>query len=337
MLNSSIVGCGAISRLHASAVSSLDIANLISVADVKYDKAQKLASDFGGKPFANLESMLEEFRPDVLHVCTPHYTHSSLAINALGKGVNVLLEKPPAITLEELPLISEAEKTSGKLLGVCFQHRFKNTALKAKELIDSGDSGAVKGARGFVTWKRGEKYYTESGWRGSLKTEGGGVMINQAIHNLDLMLWLVGNPLTIEGSICNRHLEGIIEVEDTAEAYLDFGKGVKGVFYATTAYSSDPSAFLEIDCENYTLRIEDEYLFVRDHSGHVTTLFSNTYIPAQGKVCWGSYHETLISDFYACVENHREFRIGISEGSRALKALLCLYEASAGKSRVSYL
>jgi UDP-N-acetyl-2-amino-2-deoxyglucuronate dehydrogenase len=336
MLKSSIVGCGSISKLHAEAISHLNDAELIATADIKFDRAQSRAAEFGGKPFANMESMLEECKPDVIHICTPHYTHAPLAVTALEKGINVLLEKPPSITLAELPLISEAEKKSGKMLGVCFQHRFKNTALKAKELIDSGDSGPIIGARGFLTWKRDENYYTQSGWRGSLKTEGGGVMINQAIHILDLMLWLIGNPLTVEGSICNRHLEGIIEVEDTAEAYLDFGKGVKGVFYATTAYSSDPSAFLEIDCENYTLRIEDEYLFIRDHSGHVTTLFSNTYTPVTGKICWGSYHETLISDFYSCVANHTEFKVGISEGSRALRALLRLYEASSSKTKINY-
>ena len=317
-----IIGCGAISQVHGKALSSMSEINIVAAADIIPERVEKWCSEFGGKPYDCLSDMLNNEEIDVLHICTPHYLHTPMAIEALNHGINVLLEKPVSTSSEELSLLKTAIRSSGKLLGVCFQNRYLPASQKAYELIHSGKAGKVLGTRAFVTWKRDENYYVSSGWRGSLATECGGVMINQAIHTLDLMIWLVGDPVNVEGTIHNHHLKGIIEVEDTAEIYLDFGDDVKGLFYASTGYCTDAPVMLEICCEHMTIVISGDQLMIDDKeedkrkSGNIL-----------GKICWGVGHELLIADFYDKLISGEHFPVEINEAERAIKVLLQLYKS----------
>ena len=144
------------------------------------------------------------------------------------------MEKPPAITLAQLDQLKQAVYASKAKLGLCYQNRYNPSYRAAKEFIASGAAGKVLGARGLVTWNRPAPYYTQSEWRGKLATEGGGVLINQAVHTLDLLSDLLGKPDWIDASLSNHHLKGLIEVEDTLEAYIRFGEKV-ACFYATNA------------------------------------------------------------------------------------------------------
>ena len=161
-------------------------------------------------------------------------------------------------------------------------------------------------------------------------------MINQAIHTLDLMLWLVGNPLTVDATVSNHHLRGVIEVEDTAEAYFDFGGGVRGIFFATTSHCADSPVYLEIICENGSIVLEGENLTVRGRDGATIESFTNPPMALNGKACWGGFHSTLIADFYDCIAKDRAFPIGPAEGGRSLKALLRMYESARTGRAVEY-
>ena len=226
------------------------------VADIHFEKAQDYAERFHTKPYASLEEMIEKEQPDVLHVCTPHYLHVPMTQYALERGINVFMEKPPAITLAQLDQLKQAVYASKAKLGLCYQNRYNPSYRAAKEFIASGVAGKVLGARGLVTWNRPAPYYTQSEWRGKLATEGGGVLINQAVHTLDLLSDLLGKPDWIDASLSNHHLKGLIEVEDTLEAYIRFGEKV-ACFYATNAYCADVPPLIEISCEKVTVRIED--------------------------------------------------------------------------------
>ena len=151
------------------------------VADIHFEKAQDYAERFHTKPYASLEEMIEKEQPDVLHVCTPHYLHVPMTQYALERGINVFMEKPPAITLAQLDQLKQAVYASKAKLGLCYQNRYNPSYRAAKEFIASGAAGKVLGARGLVTWNRPAPYYTQSEWRGKLATEGGGVLINH-IH-----------------------------------------------------------------------------------------------------------------------------------------------------------
>ena len=217
-----LVGCGGIAAVHGSVLTSDIDTEFVAAADIKPEKAQTYAENFHTKPYPSLESMLEAEKPDVLHICTPHYLHVPMAIYSLERNINVFMEKPPAISFDQLEELKKAAAKSEAQLGFCYQNRYNASIRAAKDLIDSGKAGKVLGARAFVTWCRGAAYYTESGWRGSLKTEGGGVLINQSVHTQDLLCFLLGNPTTVDATMTNHHLKNVIEVEDTLEAYIDF-------------------------------------------------------------------------------------------------------------------
>lgn len=332
MFTASIIGCGSIAQVHAAVIHDHPDISLLSAADTIGERAAAMARKYGGRAFESVDELLADQVPDVVHICTPHYTHVRLAVRALQSGANVLMEKPPFISDDDMRMLREAAGRSDKKLGICFQNRYKPNVRLAKSLVDSEEYGKIIGARGFVTWKRDEVYYTKSGWRGKWATEGGGVLINQAIHTLDLMHWLVGDPLTVEGSIHNHHLKDVIEVEDTAEMVLDFGCGVHGLFYATTANCGDSPVYLEIICENGRIVLEGENLRVEDREGHIRQFFTNPPMEIGGKACWGNGHILLIADYYDCLATRREFPIGLEEGSRAMHTLLRFYQAaSSGK------
>ena len=195
-----------------------------------------------------------------------------------------------------------------------------------KDLIDSGKAGKVLGARAFVTWCRGAAYYTESGWRGSLKTEGGGVLINQSVHTQDLLCFLLGDPTTVDATMTNHHLKDVIEVEDTLEAYIDFN-GVHASFYATTSYCADVAPLIEIACENMTIRVEDPHVTVYPKDAAPYQLSVETLVPI-GKSYWGTGHTACISDFYQSLRDNRRFRLNLETMEPSIRLMLGTYESA---------
>ena len=321
MKNVAIVGCGSISQLHGEALDSYGKAKVTACADIKFENAKDFAEKFGGTPYQSFEDMINKEEIDVLHICTPHYLHVPMAIKALEKGINVIVEKPVATNRDELKLLTDVVKKSDKAFGTCFQNRYLPANKMAKELISSGKAGKVLGIRGIVTWKRMGAYYTESGWRGTKEKECGGVTINQSIHTLDLMFWLVGKPLSIEGKTSNHSLKNVIEVEDTAEIFIDFGNEVHGLFYASNAYCTDAPIHVEIVCENMIIQLNGDDLSI---DGKIVAL--EKPLVQSGKVCWGVGHQMFIADFYNKLESGEKFPVGIEEASASVNVLFELYE-----------
>lgn len=328
MFKTAIVGCGAIASTHAGNLNSMSNVKIVAVCDILPERAEKLRDTYAPNAlvFDDYVKMLDEVKPDVLHVCTPHYLHSEMAVEALKRNINVMLEKPVAITPQQVKDIEDAEKTSNAKLCVSFQNRFLNRNRKAKELVESGKAGKVQYAYGEVLWTRGEHYYTDSHWRGFKATEGGGVMINQAIHTLDLMLWICGEIDTLSAKCANFHLQDVIDVEDTCDAYITFKNGCHGMFHATTAYFKDKSVSLTLKCENMLLELKDDDLYI---DGVKQNIRDDGDV-VDGKFYWGVGHKMLFENFYCCLENGKDMPITASEASKALLALLSMY-ASDGK------
>ncbi|MEI6580379.1 MAG: Gfo/Idh/MocA family oxidoreductase [Eubacteriales bacterium] len=330
----SLVGCGGISKTHIKTITELEQAKLISVADIDFERAKKVETQTGAKAYASLDEMLSGEKPDVLHICTPHYLHVPMALKALDMGINVLIEKPCAVSLEELETLRKAQKRTGLKVGTCFQNRYNHSTIQLKGLLEDVEKyGRILSVRGFVTWERGEDYYADD-WHGTLEKECGGVLINQAIHTLDMLQYIAGDYTAITGHIANDHLKGIIEVEDTASALLEFAGGVKGVFYATVAYSTDSPVFIEFKCENATLRIEGDSLFEISNDGKIKEVRAFEEKECTGKACWGTGHQALICDFYASITQNIPFEIDAFEGSKAVKAVLGIYKSNASGERV---
>ena len=321
-----LVGCGGIAAVHGSVLTSGIDTEFVAAADIKPEKAQTYAENFHTKPYPSLESMLEAEKPDVLHICTPHYLHVPMAIYSLERNINVFMEKPPAISFDQLEELKKAAAKSEAQLGFCYQNRYNASIRAAKDLIDSGKAGKVLGARAFVTWCRGAAYYTESGWRGSLKTEGGGVLINQSVHTQDLLCFLLGDPTTVDATMTNHHLKNVIEVEDTLEAYIDFN-GVHASFYATTSYCADVAPLIEIACENMTIRVEDPHVTVYPKDAAPYQLSVET-LPPIGKSYWGTGHTACVSDFYQSLRDNRRFSLNLETMEPSIRLMLGTYESA---------
>lgn len=327
MKKAAIVGCGGIAKNHAENLSALHI-EIVAVCDILPKRAEELAKRYAPEAnvYDNFETMLAQEKFDVLHICTPHYLHCEMACAALAKNIHVLLEKPVCINMQQARQLQEAEEKSQASICISFQNRYLARNKKAKELIESGTAGKILGASGSVLWHRDAPYYVDSHWRGFMATEGGGVMINQAIHTLDLMLWLCGEPVRLSATTANHHLKGIIDVEDTAEACITFQNGARGIFFATTAHYTDAPISLEIACENMHLELKNDDLYI---DGTAQKLADSIHVES-GKSYWGVGHRMLFEDFYARLERGDKTPIGVREAAKALRVLLAMYE-SGGK------
>lgn len=325
-LNAAVVGCGAIHRNHADAIADCPEVRLYAVCDIKEDRAVEAAGRYNCKYYTDFKEMLECKEIDVIHLCTPHYLHAPMAVEAMRKGKHVLTEKPMAMTPEEAGEMIKVSEETGKVLGVCFQNRYNAVSVRIKELLDSGVAGKVLGAKASVTWCRDEKYYTGSGWRGKWSTEGGGVLINQAIHTLDLLQWFLGEIESIRANVDTRLLEGIIEVEDTAEAMIKFSSGAAALFYATNNYPINSPIEIEIICENAVMKLVDN-LTVKYKDGREETVSENERKTGE-KAYWGLSHRYLIQDYYEKLLKNEKFELNGYEGIKALKIIRGIYESS---------
>ena len=326
MLKAAIVGCGGIAAVHSAVLNDLPDVELTACADIRPERAAAMAEKYRLHAYNSLEQMLDNEQIDVLHICTPHYLHVPMAEEAHRRGIHVFMEKPPAISREQQQALFALED-GGARVGVCFQNRYIDAAKKLKSMIDRGETGRILGIRGFVTWHRDEPYYTESGWRGKLATEGGGALINQSIHTLDLMNYFMGRPVLVEAICVNRHLKGIIEVEDTVDALIDYA-GVPGIFYATTAYSVNAPVLIEMTCEKMTIRMEETEVTIR-RPGQPVERLTYTSECSLGKDYWGAGHYTCISDFYHCLEENLSFQNDLASVRNTLDLMLAVYESAA--------
>lgn len=329
MIHAAIAGCGNISQVHAWALSHIQDVNLVSVADIRFDKANELSDKYTcgtAKVYETVIDMLLAEDIDVLHICTPHYLHVPMAVEALKAGVNVFLEKPAAISMEEFELLKETQKNSRGKVGVCFQNRY-NAATKAlDELVASGTLGRVIGSRAFVTWRRDEDYYSDD-WHGILAKEGGGVLINQAIHTLDLLLRYLGTPLKISASMNNHHLQGVTVVEDTLEAWMTFEGDRRACFYASNAYAADAPVILEFEFEKGRATLIDNILTISEKDREPRQLNFKT-VQGIGKAYWGTGHLACIKDFYSYINNGNSYQNDIAGVENIMKTTLKIYDSA---------
>lgn len=322
-MRSAIVGCGGIAQVHAKVIGGLEGAELVACADIRRERAEAMANAHGGTPYTDYLDLLSKESVDVLHILTPHALHVPMAEEAAARGIAVFMEKPPVTTRAQWRRLTALQ---GKVpLGVCFQNRFNPATQRLRELIGMPASGPVLGARAFVTWIRNAAYYTESGWRGTWALEGGGALINQAIHTLDLLTYLLGKPTGSQASMHNRHLQGVIEVEDTVEAYITFGTA-PALFYATTTYSKDAPVQLEIQCEHATFRLEGNEICCLYKTGGEERILCDSGA-GLGKTYWGNSHGVCIEAFYRSLrEKDCPFPIGIGDVADTVELMLTLYE-----------
>ena len=322
-----VIGCGNISRMHLDALRENPDTEIIAVADIKPERADKTAKEYGANAYYSFDELLKNEKPDSVHICTPHYLHTDYAVKALRSGINVLTEKPCSVSFEEIEKLRDAQKSSGKQVGICFQNRYNNCVCIAKNIINEKKLGEILSIRAFVTWSRGEDYYSDD-WHGTSEKECGGVLINQAIHTVDLIQYLGGKCKKVTAHVSNDHLKGIIEVEDNASVIMELESGKTAMLYATTAYAENSDVLIEISFEKGKLRLEGDRIYSIDSDSGIKEIGEKPETIYHGQSYWGVGHTILINDYYNCLKNNKNFLIDAFEGSDALKIVLAAYESS---------
>ncbi len=322
----SILGLGGISAVHIAAILNNDYGKIEAICDIKPDRIEKAKESipYPVRTYTDYEQLLSEVHSDVVHICTPHYLHKPMAIAAMRAGADVYLEKPAALNYDEALEILSVQEETGRKVCVSFQNRVIPTNLTAKNIIDSGEMGAFLGARGFMTWHRSGAYYTESGWRGAWATEGGGVLMNQSIHTLDMLYYFGGKITRTEGTASLRKNGDIIEVEDTAEATLFYENGKTAIFYATNCNVADASVQIEVYLEKGKLLLQNGKLY-KDTGDGLELLVDDKKAPVVGKAVWGAGHALMIGRFYDAIDGKDEYYCTLKDGIEVLKVIGDIY------------
>lgn len=322
-----IVGIGAIAPLHIKALQN-EGQEILALCDINTDKCFGANDKFGinAKVYADFEEMLCSENLDVVHICTPHYLHAEMICTALEKNINVLCEKPLAINEQQLSQIEDAVKSSSAQLGICFQNRYNASILYVKDYFKDKE---ITSAYANLTWCRDERYYASGAWRGTWAQEGGGVMINQAIHSLDILQWLCGMPQNVLAHVSNNSLKDKIEVEDTAFGIFSINENRNFVVHATNAAKSCFPVYMAFSSDKDTVELSGDNIII---NGNFVT--KENGVPLFGKTEWGSGHAILIREYYEALKNGEKFPIDFYEARNSIRLILKMYESNGRKINI---
>lgn len=335
-----IIGCGNVFPMHAASVVAREDAELVAVCDVKQDRADQKAELYQCRAYYDYLEMFEQENLDVIHICLPHNLHAPVTIAATKKGIHVLTEKPMAIHYQDAVEMIEAAKKADVTLGVIFQNRYNPGSQLIKKMLEAGDLGAIKSGKLSVTWDRSDEYYQNSDWKGTWEQEGGGVVIDQAIHTMDLMRWFVNSDLKyIDASISNRAHE-LIEVEDAAEGVIAYQNGIVTAFHAINYYTYDAPVEIELHCEKGIAKMVADQATVTLDNGQVFIADNNpleTFTYEDGvKGYWGVSHVKQINNFYDTLVGKSQLDIPAEEALKTQEMISAIYQSGKEKRRINF-
>lgn len=253
-LNLALIGCGMISRYHLEALKGLSEYGVAGVWDIVPEAARKLGAEFGVKTYSAYEEILADPSVDVVDICLPSGLHAEYGIRAAKAGKHCIVEKPLDVTGENVAALNKAARENGVFVACIFPYRFTAAARRIKDALDAGLLGRLLYAEAAVKWFRSEEYYAQSGWKGTRRLDGGGALMNQSIHVVDLLLWYMGGVRNVASLV--RTARHNIEVEDLALALLEFENGAVGNITGATALKPGFPERLEIYGEKGSIAYE---------------------------------------------------------------------------------
>jgi UDP-N-acetyl-2-amino-2-deoxyglucuronate dehydrogenase len=333
-----LIGGGNISETHAHAARAIPDLEIAAIFGTNAEKVGRLCREYGGKPFYNLDEFLAHRPMELVAIGSPSGLHAEQGIAAARHGLHVLTEKPIDITLERADaLIAETHKAHVQL-GVFFQDRCKPDISSVKNSVDAGVLGNPILLDARVKWYRPPEYYSHSRWRGTWALDGGGALINQAVHTLDLMLWMFGEVKTVQAT-CKTALHAI-EVEDTLIAMLEFANGALGVLQAATSVFPGYARRLELSGSEGTIIIEQDRLLAADLKNPSAELLKSSEADknlslSSPIVSDARGHQAVLEDFLRAIQTNTKPRCDGKEGRRSLAMVQAIYEACRTGERVS--
>lgn len=335
--NFGIIGAGLIADFHAKAIQSLNNAILVGICGTNHEKAQKLAEKYNCKKYNDYSDLLSSGDIDIVTIATPSGAHLEPVVEAAKKGKHVICEKPLEITLERIDKMIQAHIEAGTSLGGFFNFRFEDTTEIIKNAVESGRLGVITYAAVYVPWWRNDAYYEN--WHGTWSLDGGGAMMNQSIHMVDLLQYIMG-PVKSIAAFTSKLGHPQIETEDTAVGALQFKNNALGIIYGTTA--SWPGQFrrLEITGTKGTIVLVENSLEVWKFAEMSEK--DEQIIQKYGKVKGGGGvadpaaisflgHAKNIEAFLSALEEKRKFEIDGAEARKAVEIILDMYQSASGK------
>ena len=323
-----IWGCGMVAKIHAEAIRNMEAACLVGVADCRLSNSEKLAAEYGCGLYEDYEALLQDPAIDVVCICTPSGCHAGDALLALSHKKHVILEKPMALRIEDADAVVEAAEKSGCLLTVMSQLRFSEDVQRVKNLVEQDAFGKLVFCNLSMKYWRDPEYYASSSWRGTKAHDGGGALMNQGIHGVDLLTYLVGDAVVRKGVVKTRM--HAIEVEDTAAALLEFKNGALGMIEASTCAYPGFERRLEIhgDC-GYVILKENTLteLMVNGQmwKKEAETLKSGASDPAN--IGWYP-HMLQMENMIRAIRGQEALVVNAADGRRVLKLILDVYQSA---------
>lgn len=332
-----LIGGGNISETHARAARAIPGVEIAAIYGTNTEKIARLCRDYGGRPYAELDQFLAHGPMDLVAIGSPSGLHAAQGIAAAQHGLHVLTEKPIDITTKRADALIAATDKAGVKLGVFFQDRSKPDILRVKKAVDSGVLGRPILADARVKWYRPPEYYANSRWRGTWALDGGGALINQAVHTVDLMLWMFGDVVSVQAK--SKALLHAIEAEDTLVAHLEFANGALGVLQATTsAYPGYPRQ-LELTGSQGTLIISQDRLLAADLRNPPADLPGGSEAdenPSGSSPVVSDVrgHQAVLEDFLQSIQTNTTPRCDGREGRRSLALVEAIYASCRTGERV---
>ena len=330
-----VVGAGVIGDFHCRAINDAAKGELDAICDIDINRAKALADKYGGKAFGSYQEMLADRRIDIMTVGTPSGLHAEPAIEAAKAGVHVLCEKPIDITLERIDAMLSAHDKAGTKLGCIFQGRFAESLKPMHDAVEQGRFGTITYAGIYVPWWRTEEYY-QNNWHGTWKLDGGGAMMNQAIHMVD-MLCNIMPPVESVQAYTNSIGHPQIETEDTAVAVVRFTTGALGVIYGTTSsYPGSARRFELFGTKGSIVYTEGGYSVFdfadkRDEDKKVMAKYGKVKSESgysDPAAFTPEYHTKCINAFVESIEGGKEFMINGPEARKSVELILAMYQAA---------
>lgn len=329
-----VVGAGMIGAVQAAAIQQIDGARLLAVCGRGEQRTAELAAKFGATGYTNYDEFLKHPGLQIVNVCTPSGTHAELGIQAAEAGKHVLAEKPIEITLQQADALIAACDRAGVKLGVIFQSRFLPAVQRIKRAVDEGRLGKLMIGDAYVKWFRAPEYYGPGSWHGTLAVDGGGALMNQAIHTIDLLRWIVGpveTAFAMQSALRYPH----IEAEDTLVGSVRFRNGALGIIQAATSAKPGFKRRLEISGERGTIILDGDAISVWAIDGEDSDLGEAEQLTdgsANPAAISNEGHRRQIEDMMRAVIENRSPMIDGREGRKSLELVAALYaSASEGK------
>lgn len=301
------IGFGTISNIHYQALKNNKHAELVSIASLTDPKIPNIHY------YENYQEMIKKEMLDVVHILTPHYLHYEMIDYCNHRGLNILVEKPVAITMQDLNAL-EKLKPKAKI-GCVLQNRYNDTFLTLKQEVKNQK---ILGMRAILTWSRNDSYYNEKPWRSTFKEAGSGLLYNQAIHTIDLIQELAGPIKEITSSLSNLSLPNF-EIEDSAIIKINFKNDATAIIMATNAYCDNSSVMIEVITQYFTYQIQNHELY--KISSHSKELLIRDQLIHNQKIYYGPSHQILINKFYQAIINQTDDYISLQAGIPVCKTI----------------